>query len=773
MLQRYFLFVLGHRYVTLLICLLITGLAVFSASRTVIASSIGKLFLDEVPEYTDYQERMRTFGNDEVFFVAYEDAAPLSAPSVARLERVVERVKARPEVADVASLLDAVWVGSQAGALRIEPYADLARSRGPEQALASLLADPLYRDTLISRGGGAAAIMVELTVDPHRPVERGPQLVGEVYQDFEAAGIPAAGLHRAGMPALIAEIMEQSYFNMSRLFPLSALALLLIVLLLFRRLAPALITLGIGLISVAWTLGFAAVLDREFSIFTALVPAVILTVAFSDIVHLWSAYHIELRRGLDKRQAILASANDVGRACLLTSLTTFTGFLALSLIPTPMARMLGVVLGFGVGAALLLAMTLVPLALSFLPTPKLAGDRDSQDLLDPLVRGCAWLSTRHAGWVLAGFVLLMVPIFWGFARFEIETDFAQRFGPDNDYRVDQRYFEEHFIGSNTLEVFVEAPEDGGIADTELFTRIAGLHDSLQALPQVDQVFSPVDPVRALHRAMSEASLGEPLPERDGLPTSHDAIAQYLLLFEMAGGGAGAGEALDNQLDFERRTLRLGLRTREGGYRATGRLGQQALVLAREALGDSAQVEATGLVYLLGWYFDVILAGQRNGLAASFVIIALMMTLGLRSWRAGLLSMIPNLLPLAALIAWCGFRYDGTDSDILIAAVMAIGIGVDDTIHFLMRYRVEAERAAPGADPAQALQRTYRFAGRAIVMTTVILCLGFLPFAISDYFTVDMLGTALPGVLLMAVLADLLLVPAMVQLGIIRFGRRAA
>ncbi len=757
-LRRYFVFVLRHRYATLGLCLAITLLALWSASRSVIASSIGKLFLDDVPEYASYQARMQRFGNDEVFLVAYEDPAPLSEQSLQALEQVVQRVQQRSEVASVASLLDAVWVGSEEGTLRIEPYVDLARERNPELALALLLEDPLYQGMLVARDGSAAAIMVELSVDPYRAVERGPQLVGEVMDELVAAGFARERLHRTGFPALVAEIMHQSYFNVSRLFPIACLALLAMVLLLFRRLAPAAAALGVGLVSVAWTLGFAAALDREFSIYTALVPAVILTVAFSDIVHLWSAYLLEVRRGLSKRDAILASATDVGHACLLTSATTFTAFVALSLVPTPATRHLGVVLGFGVGMALLLAMTLIPVALSFLAKP-VPREKIALGLLDRIVELSSRLSTRRAGWVLAGFALFMVPVGIGLARFEIETDFSKRFAADNSFAQDQRFFERRFSGTHNLEIFLETPEDGGLEDSELFGRIAALHDRLESLPEVDEVLSPVDPVRALHRAI--AGEGD-LPEAEG------AIAQYLLLFEMSGGGAGAGEALENQLDFERRSMRLGLRTQPLGFRDTARLGDRAAGIARELLPEDVEVEASGLVYLLGWYFNHVIDGQKQGLLLSFLVIAVAMIAGLRSLRVGMLSMFPNLLPLFALCAYCSFRWTRVDSDVLFAALMALGIGVDDTIHFLMRYRVEALRAPPGEPRAEALERSFRFAGRAIVMTTAILCAGFLPFAISDYFTIRMLGTLLPGVLVMALLADLLLVPAMAQVGMIRF-----
>ena len=146
---------------------------------------------------------------------------------------------------------------------------------------------------------------------------------------------------------------------------------------------------------------------------------------------------------------------------------------------------------------------------------------------------------------------------------------------------------------------------------------------------------------------------------------------------------------------------------------------------------------------------------------SVVLVALLMSLALRSPRIGLVSMVPNLLPVLTIGGWIGFAWEAMDSDTLVVAIMAIGIGVDDTIHFLVRYKREAERSKT---TAEAIERTFHFAGRAIAMTTIILVAGFLHFAASDYFTVDMIGKLLPTALVTALLADILLVPALVQLG---------
>ena len=168
---------------------------------------------------------------------------------------------------------------------------------------------------------------------------------------------------------------------------------------------------------------------------------------------------------------------------------------------------------------------------------------------------------------------------------------------------------------------------------------------------------------------------------------------------------------------------------------------------------------------MGSFLDTILSGQRRGLIFVFFVISILMSMGLRSFRAGMWSMLPNALPLLALGGYLGWSWEKVDSDVLIIAMVAIGIGVDDTIHFLKRYKREFLRHK---NIGLSIEYTFRYAGRGIIMTTIILVAGFMPFALSRYLTVHMFGTLLPMALVIALLADLYLVPALIQVGFIRF-----
>jgi predicted RND superfamily exporter protein len=759
-LRRYFILVLRHQRAVVLLCLLVSVLALWNLRRAVVASSIGKMFLDEHPGYELFLERSEIYGGQDLLVVGFDAPELLSAPTSQRLRSLVDSIEALPEVERVLSVLDVLRAERGADGLRLEPYVELASQR-PERVaeyLEALRADPVAGDLLLSADGASTLLLVELTVDRERPAERGPAIVRTVGQLFADAGFDDEDLHLGGMMAVLSAVMIESLYSITTLLPVTMALLIVMVFLIFRQLWPVVLTGGVAVLSVLWTMSFAVLLDPEVNIFMSMVPVVMVVVAFSDVIHLVSAYLLELGRGHAKHEAILASASDVGAACLLTSATTFVGFVSISLVPTPIFRQVGAVFGVGVGVALLLAMTLVPIGLSWLPEPRPWTRRSStvQGTLDGVLGFAERLAVRRPHWVIAGYAVLTVLAVGGVFNMRVETEFSKRMAEDHRVRRDSAWIEERFAGVNVLDVFVTTPEDEGLLDPQIFARAADTQAALQALPEVDRAVSLVDAITTMH--------GTLYPEQEGrLPAHRTTLARHILMLE------SAEEAdLDRLVDPERRTLRVGLRLDGEGFRGTYELGRLAESLGRERLGPEYRVEASGLTFLLGGWLGAILTGQRRGLGVSIAAITLMMMIGLRSVSVGLWSMIPNLLPLLFLGGYVGLAWPAVDSDTLIVAMMAIGIGVDDTIHFLMRYRIEAARAS---SPQEAIGRTMTFAGRAIVITSVILVVGFAPTATSDYFTTRILGTLLPMTLVHALLADLLLVPALVRVGAIGFRRR--
>ena len=738
-----------------------------SLSRVQLGSSIKKLFFGDAPEYAAYIEQSRVFTNDVGFVIALDratltDGAP-GLPDAAglRLRAATAALAEVPGVRSVASLDSAVSVRvDEGGALLLEsPLEQLLALPEAERAarLSSLADDPRIGGLLVGEGGEALALQVELDVNPDRTGEEGSVLLLQIADAMASAGLQRGDWHLAGLPAVLVGMLELTWENLIQIFPVAVIGLLFVIFMLFRRMTPAGLSVGVALIAVLWTMGIAAAWDPEFSVLITAVPAVVLVVSFSDVIHLWSAYETERRDGHDQREAILRSAADVGRACLLTSVTTFVGFLSLALTPTPMFRQMGVTLSIGVVIALGLAVTLVPLSISLMDDAPPPAERGAGRFTRALVDGARSLSLRRPRLIIGLSLLLAAWGAWSMSGLRVDTDLAGRIDEDRPIRRDEAWIGARFNADNIVQLFISTDGPGGAVQPERLAQLAALQVALEERPLVQHSLSAADVMAELHGALTG---GPP-----ALPTEPNAVAQELLLLEMSGGDAGLGRLLD---EGRGRAL-LSLRLAPLGMRATAAEADAVAAIARAHL-PGATVEVTGIRPLLGRWLDNILTGQTLGVALSLLGVTVLMMVGLRSLRIGLISMIPNVIPLILLGGLWGAFYTELDSDVLIIWMMAVGIAVDDTIHFLMRCRVELERAGPGAEGrALAVRRTFDFAGRAILMTTFVLMAGFLPFALSDYLTLRLLGVWIPVVLVLALLADLLLVPAMVQVGWFRLG----
>ncbi len=743
--QGYFRFVLRHRIAVLLFCLLVTVVAGLSMSRAIMASSLGRLVLGDSAAYQRYVDLAAFFGGDEQLIIGLEGIRLDSEPEMEKLHGIVERVEAIDEVRNVDSILNAT---------RLQYYLDAAVSEDPVSIrYITMATNPLASGLVVSPDARKLALVVNLEPDETRPLERTPAIVGDVLEIFRDAGFSREDIHLGGMLAVLAEVQTQTRRNIFRLTPIVAILLLATTWLLFRRLWPVLVTVAVGALAIVWTMGFAIALDRQVNVMLAICPALILIISFSDVVHLCSAYLLELSAGKDKDEAILQTASDVGKACLYTSLTTLIGFLCLSLVQTPAFRQAGIVLGFGVAVALLLAMTLVPIMFSFMKAPRPWTTR-SRHVVDVVLHGVQRAATTRPWLVIGAFAVFVAGSIYGASRITIETDLASRFSERNLLRRDVEFFKESLAGTSMLELFIEI--DRTQMNAEFLEAAGRFEDELAALPEVDKVLSLLDVLRAI-------AVADPESPQGGTWVTGSVLATYMHVAR-----SGAAFHLNRLfLPGEVSILRFLVFSPETGMHAMYELGEKAVAMSREHLAPEIPVEATGLMYLAGQWLEENVRSQRRAILISFAMICLVMIILFRSPVTGLWSMVPNVVPLLALGGALGVFWKAVDSDIAVVALIAIGIAVDDTIHFLTRSRLETRRTE---STAQALDRTFSTAGRAIVMTSLIFAVGFAPFAFSDYLSIRMIGILLPFVMLVALAADLLLLPALITVGALRLGR---
>jgi predicted RND superfamily exporter protein len=562
-------------------------------------------------------------------------------------------------------------------------------------------------------------------------------------------GLGQEGIYSAG--TLI--IQDWMFVEVIRAFivvlPLVALIICVFVQWIFHRLSYVLLTLVIASTAIVWSLGATAFIFGEITLLVIATPALIVVISTADTIHLISAYVTELRHGLPSDQAARKVFRQVGGACVLTSATTFVGFLSLMVVPATTLRHMALACAIGVASALLLALTLVPMALTVLKPPPVAYGQPSR-LNRWLAAGldvCRRCSLSYPRSVVAAHAAIMLAAALAALGLEHDADLPARFPRSHPLRQSIDFFNNEMFGTSTIEVIVRTePED--LLSSETVAAIAELDRRLRELPEVRDVSSIVSLFRLVDRFIG-------LDTPSGLPETTASATACVGLAEGINVGA-ANSIIARDAGLTRVAVQVAptrvLKVLEFGERIKG--------VAEQCLPPGAEVELSGYYPVVGNAVREIIKSQVRGFAICFFCVMAVVTIGIRSVRLGLLAVLPNLFPLVLLGGILALTFDVVDSDLIGVAIVSFGLAVDDTIHFLHRYDIEAANAP---NRALALGQTFQYTGSAIVRTTVILGFGLMPFALSDYFSIWILGTYLVFVLVCAVLGDLLLLPALIFL----------
>ena len=754
--------VLQYKWFIIILYFLISAISLYICSKAVVSTSLSNFIQKDSAEYKDYASLNEEFASDDLVLMVFKEENILSKSNLDKIENIKEKLSKINRVKKVNTIFDIVNISTDNDTISIESYTSLVKKNPEKIALLmeQIKADPLAQKILISKDGKHQAIILEFSSDINRPAETVPQDIAQILKVFEEEGIKAKSLKKAGFPIIIAEIVNQTFFNFTVLTPIVLVFLLSTVWVIFKRLWPVFITGIIAMLAVLWTIAFAVILSRHLNILVTLVPGVILIISFSDVIHLCSAYLLELSSGLTKNKAIMASGTDVGKACFFTSITTFCGFIAMAFVPVPMFQQLGMVLGFGVGIALLIAMTLTPILFTIMnePSPWFKNSSDmSKNFIDKIIDICINLSTKRMYTIIGLFIILLLISIYGSLKLNIETNFLDRLPEDHQLKKDEKWLKEHFSGADILDIYLKPEKADELMNPTNFNKIAKLQDSIKTIAGVENVVSLVDLMREIHKKIAVNNS----KERTELPKkTKQELMQYLFLLEMSD-----DIELDKWINFERDKLRLSVSLSRSGFIESVKISKKINKLAKNIIGDNINFQASGLLFLMGTWLDDIVKGQKKGLIFAIIFLAILMILGLSSIRVGLWSMLPNMLPLFALGGYLGMFWDKVDSDLMAIGMMAIGIGVDDTIHFLMRLKIEWKRSKSSEE---AVKKAMHYSGRGIIITTIILSIGFCPFMLSSYLSVGAIGTLLPFCLIIALLGDILLVPALVNAGLIKF-----
>ncbi|GAA4360687.1 efflux RND transporter permease subunit [Kangiella marina] len=501
------------------------------------------------------------------------------------------------------------------------------------------------------------------------------------------------------------------------------------------------------------------------------VPTVVATMAVADSVHLLVTYMQNLRQGMHKKDAMVESIRINMMPIFLTSVTTVIGFLTMNFSDVPPLQDLGNVVAIGVTFAFIFSVTFLPAFILLMPTKVPRGRSAKHEKMDQF----ADFVVAKRKMLLPLMTVICIGVIAFLPKNELNDEFVKYFDETIDFRVDSDYTAENLTGLYTMFYAVNSDNENGIHEPEFMAMLQEFVTFAEAQPEVIHVQSYTDVMKRLNKSMNadrnacyalpEASLdencNEVLKEPDegtDLNTRvRELTAQFTLMYEMS---LPKGMDLNNQVSSDKAGTRVQI--------ALHNLSSiEVLALEKkfaqwfEKNAPNYEVQGSSPAVMFAHVGQNNIYSMLEGTAWALVLISLLLIFALRSFKLGLLSLIPNIIPMAVAFGIWAIFQGQVGMGLSVVTGMTLGIVVDDTVHFLSKYlRARREK---GLDSHAAVKYAFQTVGMALTVTTIVLVLGFLVLGMSHYVMNSHMGILTAITLAAALIIDFLLLPPLLML----------
>lgn len=742
-------FVLRHRLWVIVGALLLTVPAFYFVTTLESEEIYASWYAPDDPSYRFYQEFQRRFANDMFFVVVFKDDPLFTAENLGLVNTLTSRLEALPYVRQVTSLTNVEYLYGQGDRLIVESLVEDLDTLN-EAKLAEIreraLSKPIYRGGIISDDGTTTAILGELERVEAMTEERA--LISRVQAILrETEERTGKRFYLGGYPVLDVAVMQASEQDVRKFIPLSIGLIFIVLWAIFRRVRPAALAFVAVLLALAWTFGLYAGVGNKYSMMMSILPAILIAIGIADSVHILIHYYEELSQGRAQGEALRLTVRRMFRPCLFTTLTTGAGFISFLGSDIPIVRMTGLYAAIGIAFAFVLTVLVLPAVLSYVRAPKRAARGQTGSGLVALLDRLGRWTVSHPKPILVGMALLVITGAIGTMRVTPEASSLQLLRDGHPLQRDYAFIEENLTGLSNLEIIVEGERDA-LRSPEVLEKLERLSAFALGQEGVRKTLSLAEYVKEINQALHGGD-----PRFYAIPPTSREIAQSLLLYEFSG-----GRELRDYVSGDYSAGRLTMLFNSMTSGQSTALENRIVDYAQNELG--LPIKTTGTIELLKEMMNKVAFSQIKSLSIALGLITLLMILLLRSVKLGLISLIPNALPILLMFGVMGYAGIPLDAATSIVAGLALGIAVDDTIHYLARFR--RELSATGAY-REALRRATHTVGRAIVSTSVILFAGFIVLVLGTFkgtiYTGILVGTAMA----FALVGDLVLLPGLLLL----------
>ena len=766
-------FILRSRVPILIILLALTGFMAWKGTQVRMSYEFAGLLPKHDSTYIEYQKFVDTFGEGgNVIIIGVEDESLYQLEKfqqwydLANTFRAVT-VPVSSSTNDIISTVDASAVDSVFSIAhsfklikneeeRKFEFESLLSGRPTSQAevdtaVMEMKNLPFYKGLLYQDDNPSSIMMIFMNAELFNSEDRGPsvEIILQHLTDFEnETGIKT---YVSGLPFIRTAMMNKVKGELKLFILLAALVTAVLLLLFFRNFGVMLVCMTVVGIAVTWSLGFIALFDYPVSVLMGLIPPLMIVIGVPNCIYLLNKYHSEFKKHGNKTKALSRVIIKIGNATLLTNATTALGFATFIFVESNLLKEFGVIAAVNIFAVFLISILTIPTVFSFLPPPKRKHVRHlDRKWLFLVVNKLVSLVSHHRKVVYIITGVILVGGIYGVTLMQTTGNVVDDLPQSDKVITDLRWFEEKYNGVMPFEVLIETEKAGQITKRANLKRLESLQNLLREYPQFSKSLSIVDASKFAKQAFYNGN-----PDKYTLITRSEEsfIGPYIQ-------GDYDTQGTENTfIDSTRRSTRVSTQVADIGTIEMESLLEELRPRIDSIFpSDKYKVTLTGtsVVYLEGTSYMV--KNLLISLALAICVISSMMFLLFRSLRMVLIALLPNLIPLIFTAAIMGYFGIPIKPSTILVFSIAFGISVDDTIHFLAKYRQELK--AKAWNIKESVLNAVRETGVSMMYTSIVLFFGFTMFAASEFDGTRALGVLVSVTLLVAMFANLVLLPSL-------------
>ena len=747
----YINFILRRRWHVLVLSVLVTLVAAAGLPGLTVSSSYRVLFGEDNPDLLAFDSLQDTYSASRSALIAVSAGQDtvFTRETLAAVEDLTEAAWQTPHSVRVDSLTNYSHSEAVGDDLFISPLVEGAESLTDDEldrVRSIALNESELVGQLVSEDGRTAGLVINFALsEPEEP--KWAEIMGHLRALLDQARQtnPDLDYFMTGN-VVMNQAFTEATDNEAKLGPMAFVIILIVATVLLRSVF-AVLSLAVALMLILLcTLGVAGWLGTMLTPVSSSVPVIIMTVAVAHAIHVVTVAQAGMRSGMERNEALSESLREDLSPVFLTSVTTAIGFLSLNMSSSPSFHVLGNLVVLGLLFTFIASISVLPALLSILPMRVAPASASAVPVFERL--GNFVVDRRRLlMWVSIPVVVVLAV---GIPRNQLGDNWLHHFDESYEFRTDTDVIMERLTGLDALEFSLDSGIDGGITNPDYLVMIDAFAEWFRAQPEVHhvQVFSDI------MKRVNENMHGDD-PEYHRIPEDPELAAQFLLIYELS---LPPGADLNDRMDISKTSTRMSVVLKDTSAtdhldldrRARGWLQANAPELAEPA---------SGFTMISAHMSDQNVRNMLVGTIIATALISLILLLTFRCIRIGVITLVPNFVPAMMSFGLWGYLVGQIGLGASVVTAIAIGIIVDDTIHFLAKY-LKVRRQ--GLSSQEAVRTTFRVVGPALWTTTAILVLGFLTFATSGYEPSQALGLLVALTVLFAFIADMLLLPALLM-----------